>query len=1006
MRIIIPFPRTVTALALSWVISGCAHGDGKGESLDPEAFIATAGLPDDLRLELAASEPAVVDPVGVTFDADGRMYVVEMGGYPTRPDGSPPLGRVKRLIDEDLDGYYETWTLFADGLQYPTSVLPWRDGVLVTQPPDILYLRDDDDDGVADTREVLFAGFPVGNTQHNINGLTWGLDNWVYAANGGNHGEGYPVGAPEDAVSIRGTDFRFRPGTGDLETSYETTGGHGIAFDAWGRMFGTHNLNHVQHMVFPAVYLERNPLLAVPTTRHLISDHGNSAQLFQLSDAETRVNHPEQSGRFSGGSGIAYYGGGALPAAYDGSLFVNDVVVNVVHQDVLEQNGPSFTATRRAESVELLAGRDNWFRPVTLATGPEGALYVVDMHRAVIEHPEWIPDAVEATVDIRAGDDKGRIYRIVPRDGLPMVRPGLATADLPALVAGLAHPNRWWRDTAQRILVERADPAIVPLANQLLRTGGIARGRLHALWTLRGLSALGVDEILTALSDPEPGVRENALVLAEDHLQESETLRQAVMTMADDPHARVRMRVALALGGLDAPEARAGLQAVLVRDAGHRWTRYAALAGVHDGAADVLGALLDGEAVRASDPEAQGLLDAVRHLAAISVTASDTDLAPMLQIAARPRQGDAGRPGLGDAGRAALLDGLADGLAREDTTPDRASAANLAEFLNADATTVVRAALRVASAAGGDELDARDRAIERARRRALDGELSVDARAEEIALLGLGGYDQVGGALFTLMAPQASPTLQVAAARALARLEDPERGPEALGRWRGYGAEVKGIVLDMLLRNRPFHEPLVGALETGDLTVGELNLDLEQRRRLLRRSSEDIQTRASALFGDHEFSNRQTVVDQWLPEVIGRRGSADRGAEHFRNMCAQCHLFRGVGHPVGPDLGMAFTKGEEDLLTSILDPSAALAPEFANYLVETSDGRLLNGIISAETASSVTLSRANGETDSVPRSRILELRTEGRSLMPDGLEQGLDAGGLADLLAYLRQHSH
>ena len=998
MRIIIPFPRTVTALALVWAVSGCADGDGTGESLDPEAFIATAGLPDDLRLELAASEPAVVDPVGVAFDADGRMYVVEMGGYPTRPDGSPPLGRVKRLIDEDLDGYYETWTLFADGLQYPTSVLPWRDGVLVTQPPDILYLRDDDDDGVADTREVLFAGFPVGNTQHNINGLTWGLDNWVYAANGGNHGEGYPVGAPEDAVSIRGMDFRFRPGSGDLETSYETAGGHGIAFDGWGRMFGTHNLNHVQHMVFPAVYLERNPLLAVPTTRHMISDHGSSAQLFQLSDAETRVNHPEQSGRFSGGSGIAYYEGGALPAAYDGSLFVNDVVVNVVHQDVLEQDGPSFTATRRAESVELLAGRDNWFRPVTLATGPEGALYVVDMHRAVIEHPEWIPDAVEATVDIRAGDDKGRIYRIVPRDGLPMVRPGLATADLPALVDGLAHPNRWWRDTAQRILVERADPAIVPLAIELLRAGGIARGRLHALWTLRGLSVLGVDEILTALSDPEPGVRENALVLAEDHLQDSETLRQTVMTMADDPHARVRMRVALALGGLDAPEARAGLQAVLVRDAGHRWTRYAALAGVRDGAADVLGALLDGESVRTSDPEAQGLLDAVRHLGAISVTTSDSDLAAMLQIAASP--------GLGDAGRAALLDGLADGLARENTTPDRAATVNLAEFLNADATTVVRAALRVASAAGGDELDARDRAIERARRRALDGELSVDARAEEIALLGLGAYDQVGVALFTLMAPQSSPTLQVAAARALARLEDPERGAEALGRWRGYGAEVKGIVLDMLLRNRPFHELLVGALEIGDLTVGELNLDLEQRRRLLHRSSDDIQTRASALFGDHEFSNRQAVVDQWLPEVVGRRGNADRGAEHFRNLCAQCHLFRGVGYPVGPDLGMAFTKGEEDLLTSILDPSAALAPEFANYLVETSDGRLLSGIISAETASSVTLSRANGETDSVPRSRILELRTEGRSLMPDGLEQGLDTGGLADLLAYLRQHSH
>ena len=173
--------------ALALALSGCMHGD-RGASLDPHEFIATAELPDDLRLELAAQEPAVVDPVAVAFDADGRMFVAEMGGYPMRPEGSPPVGRVKRLVDEDLDGYYETWTLFADGLPYPTSIVPWRDGVLVTAPPDILHLRDPDGDGVADARDVLFTGFPVENTQHNINGLTWGLDNWVYAANGGNHG--------------------------------------------------------------------------------------------------------------------------------------------------------------------------------------------------------------------------------------------------------------------------------------------------------------------------------------------------------------------------------------------------------------------------------------------------------------------------------------------------------------------------------------------------------------------------------------------------------------------------------------------------------------------------------------------------------------------------------------------------------------------------------------------------------------------------------------------------
>ena len=210
----------------------------------------------------------------------------------------------------------------------------------------------------------------------------------------------------------------------------------------------------------------------------------------------------------------------------------------------------------------------------------------------------------------------------------------------------------------------------------------------------------------------------------------------------------------------------------------------------------------------------------------------------------------------------------------------------------------------------------------------------------------------------------------------------------------------------MLLDNQPLHVLLIEALENGNLSTGELNLDFGQRRRLLRRSTEDVHARAAAFFTDEEFGNRTAVVDEWLPRVVGRQGSAERGETHFRDLCAQCHRFRGAGHPVGPSLDMSFFRGEEDLLTSILDPSAAFAPEHANYLVETVDGELFNGILAAETDTAITLARANGETDTLPRSRIRELRAEGLSLMPDGLEQGLDADGLADLLAYLRQHSH
>ena len=918
---------------------------------------------------------------------------------------------MKLLDDTDGDGYYETVSLFAAGLQHPTSVLPWRGGVLVTAPPHILFLEDTDGDDVADRREPLFTGFPVGNTQHNINGLTWGLDNWVYAANGGNHGSGHPAGAPDDAVSIRGMDFRFRPDTGELKVSYETTGGHGIAFDAWGRMFGTHNLNHVQHMVFPTWYLTRNPWLAVPTTRDMVSDHESSAMLYQVSPPQTRVNHPEQAGRFSGGSGIGYYGGGALPAPFEGSLFVNDVVVNLVHQDVLTPHGPSFTASRHETEAELLGGRDTWFRPVTLATGPHGGLYVVDMHRAVIEHPEWIPDAVEETLDVRAGDDKGRIYRIVPAEGLPASgTPRLGDATLATLVDILASPNKWRRDTAQRLLVERQDQAAGPLLAVRLGADAPARARLHALWTLRGLGALRVDQIVTALGDPSGGVRENALRLAEAEIDANDTLLTEVAALADDPDPRVRMQVALTVGDSGDDRARDALLTILQRDADSRWARYAVLTGLTADTAGVLSGLLgdDGDsdvAAAFTSDISDGRLDVVRHLAAVTGTArGPADLGTVLAPSGPAR---ARRP---LARRAARWVGRRPGARRAVTRGNRYRTRS-----EHAARTIVPHACGPRGAPGGHPPGGRgrqrrgDRALAAARQRAADPDLAVDRRVEEIALLALDTYAQVGATLLALMEPRSPLEVQVAATNALAGLADPTaegRGQAVLEGWRRYGPEVRTIALGMLLRTRAFHEPLIVALETGALRVGELNLDLEQRRRLLRRSTADLQRRAAALFGDHEFSNRRETVDRLLPDVLGRRGNARRGEAHFQTLCAPCHFFQGQGHAVGPDLGMAFTKGSEDLLTSIVDPNAAIAPEYTNYQVDTVTGELTNGIITGETPSSVTLARADGDTETILRSEISEMRTDGLSLMPDGLEQGLDAGDLADLLAYLQQHNH
>ena len=333
------------------------------------------------------------------------------------------------------------------------------------------------------------------------------------------------------------------------------------------------------------------------------------------------------------------------------------------------------------------------------------------------------------------------------------------------------------------------------------------------------------------------------------------------------------MQVALTLGDSGDDRARDALLTILQRDADSRWSRYAALTGLTEGTAAVLSGLVidgDGDDIGGAgftSDVSDGRLDVVRHLASMTGTArGPADLGTVLRLAARP--------GLGDRWRVALLDGLADGLERGE--PSRAGT-GVGRDLNtllapSSSTPVVRAALRVATHLEVAATEARDRALAGARQRAADPDLTVDRRVEEVAPLALDTYDQAGATLLALMEPQSPLEVQVAAARALAGLADPNaepRGQAVLEGWRRYGPEVRTIALEMLLRTRAFHEPLIVALETGALRVGELNLDLEQQRRLLRRSTEDLQRRAAALFGDHEFSNRRETVDRLLPEGDG-----------------------------------------------------------------------------------------------------------------------------------------
>lgn len=971
-----------------------------GISAESHAPAATGSyeLHPGLELSLFAKEPDVVDPVALCFDADGRVFVVEMRDYPYGfgPERKPG-GTVRLLEDTDGDGRADRSTVFAEGLSFPTSIAPWNGGVIVTAPPEIIFLKDTNGDGKADVREVLLKGFTLGVTDSNLNGLRWGLDNRLHGVNGGNSGNVVSTRQPGPPIPLRNLDFSFDPATGDFTPTFHTSGGFGLVFDDWGRSFVTYNINHIQQRIIPARYLSRFTGFPPVEATTSISDHEEMSRIYPVSEPETRVNHPEQSGHFSSAGGMGFVGVPGYPGDLGGSVFVCDVVGNLVHRDVLEPNGPIFTARRSPSETnrEFFASRDFAFRPVGMELGPDGALYLIDMQRDVIEHPDYIPQKVKDKLDLRAGEDRGRIYRITPKGALPPSKPKLSAARTAELVQHLGHSNQWWRVTAQRLLVERQDKSAVRSLKKLAE-GGSSLARLHALWTLQGMRALDESTVVRAFSDSDAGIRENALLLAEARLSGSAQLQQRALSLADDPSVRVRFQAALTIGQIDRPAALAALRRVFLKDYALRWSRVAVLSSLRGGEDGLLRSLLADGAFVGSDPEPKR--QAIRELA--DLCGARTDSAKRFSSLLAPLSVAT----LGDDWRVAALEGLRSGVERTGArfTADGDSAVALEKVARPESPAVFASAWQLSKALGLPETPAQRTMLASAMQRLRDASRPVDKRIDDLRFLSFGTYSSVADTLSAMLESSEPAAIQRAAVEVFSQFKDNAVATNLVAHWPSLAPSVRPPVINLLLARIPFHEVLMDAIEHGRITLGELNLDLEQRRRLMRESSPDIMARAAKLIGDEEYSNRKTVVEEWLRK-LPPTGDAARGRAVFEKTCAQCHALAGVGQQVGPDLGALAHRSVEDLLSNILDPNMAINPAYVSFTAETVSGEIETGIMESESADTVVLRQALGKKVVLPRRQIKRLQSSGVSLMPEGLEAGLSPQDLRDLIAFLQQ---
>jgi putative membrane-bound dehydrogenase-like protein len=956
-------------------------------------------LHPDFELSLFAAEPDVVDPVALTFDEQGRVFVVEMRDYPNGIDGKGKVGGTIRFLeDTNGDGKADRSVVFAENLSFPTSIAPWKGGVIVTAPPEIIYLLDTDGDGRADRREVLLSGFHLGVTDSNVNGLRWGLDNRLHGVNGGNDGfitsHRHPGAA---AISIRKLDFSFDPESGDFSTTTHTSGGFGLVFDDWGHSFSTYNINHIQQRILPFRYLQRFPGLPPVEGIASISDHDDMARIFPVSEPETRPNHPEQSGHFSaaGGMGLAAVAG--LPGDVSKSVFVCDVVGHVVHRDVLVDDGPIFLAKRSAteRTNEFFAARDPALRPVGMELGPDGAFYLLDMQRDVIEHPDYIPARTMTNLDVRAGHDRGRIYRLKPKNAGQPRPPNLYALSSPQLVDLLGHSNQWWRMTAQRLLVERRDTNTLPSLKARLASTN-PRERLHVLWTIHGLQRLDESLLGPALRDPNPGVRENALILSESFLRNSAALQEQVRNLTEDPVTRVRFQAALSIGYAERVPAERVLGALLRRDYRYRWMRLAVLSSLRDGETQVLTTLLeDGAFLKDLDPSKAATLRELADLCAARAS-EGAYLQVLGRLAALPDK-------LKSQWALPVLEGLSEGSQRIPITrpPGEAVSNSLQPFLTTASAPVLAAAWRLSRGLQIPDGAVQRAALTRAIRLATNPSLPFRERIEQIQLLAFGDFETAGEALLNLLAGPELVEVQSATVMAMRGFTNVALARGLIARWRSLQPSVRPMVLNLLLQRATFHEPLIAALEAGRVTLGELNLDLEQRRRLLRKSSPELTARAAKLMGDGEYSNRSRLVEEWLKK-LPTNGDEKRGRQSFVKLCASCHSAEGTARSVGPNLASVAHRSVEDLVSNILDPNMAINPSYVAYTVETRQGEVWTGVLQTESANEVVLLQAMGMRAVIQRKDVQEMHSTGLSLMPEGLEAGLSPSELRDLVAYLQ----
>ena len=972
-------------------------GDDALQPQSAEASLRAIEVAPEFRVELVASEPLVQDPVAFDWGPDGRLWVVEMADYPLGlDDRGKPGGRVRVLEDTNGDGKYDQGTLFADQLPFPTDIMVWRGGVLVTAAPDVLFLVDEDQDGRADRQEAWFSGFGEGNQQHRVNGLKWGLDNRVYLANGDSGGK-IRSAKTGQTVNIAGRDLRLEPDTGFLQALTGQTQ-HGRCRDDWGNWWGANNSTPMIQFVLDDHYLARNPFVEPPDPRFVYRE--GDWGLYPVSRIISHYSGYEspaagQPGQFTSACGTTVYRDTLLGNELSGNLFVSEPVHNLIHRRQVETNGPLMRPVKPPDEAgrEFLRSRDSWFRPTTLRTGPDGALWVADMYRLVIEHPEWIDDRVEETLDLRQGHNMGRIYRILPSD-----RPTRTIVDLTRetnaqLIERLADSSGTLRDMVHRQLLWRQGHDIVPLLQKTFEHSQNPHQRLSALCTLAGRNATTIDLLLQAMRDGHPALRRHGVRIAEQWIKnnrleaavERQSLRTQEVSGPDTPATlllkemaqltrsetdpQVLKQLAYSLGEVKTSLAGRLMGQMLVQYRGDPYLTAATISGLPGHLGDVWTGLLEhrGETPLAELP--------VEALLSTALGQQQTGIAT------------------------AILKEIL----RDDGQPLEVDQLDLLAAISLRVQNAGQSMDGLLSA--GNSAQALQSIRQKARQLLVDSKVAQPIRHAAIRFL-VSDPDflqQDTESILSLLTPQTPSDIQQLILEALSRIDSAQTLRKVLLGWDRYGPLTRDRIIGQFLQTDQAKRQLLNAIAEQSISPSDINLAYTQS--LIHDRDPQIARQASQLLDRGVNPERQAVIDRYLP-IVRRGGDEAQGRIHFEATCSACHQLGDTGYPVGPNLAALNDLSPEFLTTHILDSPRAIEDKYRNYIVLTQDGRQFSGLLQSETSTSLTLLGQQGKTDTILKRDLEEggFRRSQVSMMPQGLETSLEPEALADLVAYILQY--